>query len=130
MQSVEALQCHPNFASRGGGASDGSKSMVSQKVLIEKQRITDQKHFAVSLPNARSRRPSSFYQGNINIYIQIHCFPFGFIEAGSSTYSNDMVSIGFTTKKLNMLYVLFRVGSSYCYEIVDLGLVFFNGLSA
>ena len=57
----------------GGGASDGSKSMVSQKVLIEKQRITYQKHLALSLQSARSRRPSPIRKGDISIYIQIHC---------------------------------------------------------
>ena len=54
VQNVEALQCHPIYAFMGGGASDGLKSMVSQKVLNEKQRITYQKHLALSSPSARS----------------------------------------------------------------------------
>ena len=97
VQNVEALQCHPNYAFMGGGASDGLKSRVSQKVLIEKQRITYHKHLALSLPSARSRRPSLLDQGNINIYTQIHCFSLVVSKRGPLPIQNIWFCIGFTT---------------------------------
>jgi len=75
--NVEALQCHPKYAFMGGGASDGLNSMVSQKVLDEKQRITYQKHLALSSPSARSvARVRSTKKIYTFIYrsIVLHCF--------------------------------------------------------
>ena len=77
MPNVEALQCHPKYAFMGGGASDGLNSMVSQKVLNEKQRITYQKHLALSSPSARSvARLRSTKKIYTFIYrsIVLHCF--------------------------------------------------------
>ena len=102
VQNVEMLQCHPNYAFPGGCASDSSKSKVSKKILIEKHPITYQKHLALNLPSAGSRRPSPFYQGYMNIYIQIHCFALVFSKRNSLPIQHIFLPFVFNTQ-LNLL---------------------------